>query len=155
MSANQNNCNSISITNNWLGFSLSPNIKMEPSSAHHHHHDHHQYHDDYIHLHHHETEQLSSASSVSMFLSPQQQMNLGAAENGGYFHTPLTVMPLKSDESLCITPMNAFHGSHSQPADGIILFHFIFLYFSFHFCVRLLMKVRWYITYYEIRNQHN
>ncbi|CAO2817730.1 unnamed protein product [Amaranthus hypochondriacus] len=99
---------------------------MESSSDHHHHHDHdHQYHDDYIHLHHHETQQLSSTSSVSMFLSPQQQMNLGAAENGGYFHSPLTVMPLKSDGSLCITPMDAFHRSHSQPADAPKLENFL------------------------------
>ncbi|GMH03205.1 hypothetical protein Nepgr_005044 [Nepenthes gracilis] len=99
-SMNDNNNGS---NNNWLGFSLSPHMKMEVTSDT----NHHQYH---RHHHHQQTQAPASSLAVSnplqtMFLSTQQLNTsgvcFGAGENGG-FHPPLTVMPLKSDGSLCI-----------------------------------------------------
>ncbi|KAH7520335.1 hypothetical protein FEM48_Zijuj08G0133100 [Ziziphus jujuba var. spinosa] len=95
--------------NNWLGFSLSPNMKMEVSSDPHHHHQH-------------QTHSSSSSSTSSaavshcvptdFFHSSPYGIYYGGVEgeNGG-FYSPLSVMPLKSDGSLCI--MEAL--SRSQP----------------------------------------
>ncbi|GMH16480.1 hypothetical protein Nepgr_018321 [Nepenthes gracilis] len=83
--------------NNWLGFSSSPDMKMEGTSDL----NHHQYH-----LTHHQTQTPSVPAAASSSVCPQQfntyGVCFGAGENGG-FHPPLTVMPLKSDGSLCIT----------------------------------------------------
>jgi hypothetical protein len=91
--------------NNWLGFSLSPHMKMEVTSD-----AQHQYH-------HHQPQPVSTAVPASFYLSPQLN-NSGicyvVGENGGY-HSPLSVMPLKSDGSLCI--MEAL--SRSQP-EGVL-----------------------------------
>ncbi|KAE8057010.1 hypothetical protein FH972_013732 [Carpinus fangiana] len=91
--------------NNWLGFSLSPHMKMEVTSD-----AQHQYH-------HHQPQPVSTAVPASFYLSPQLN-NSGicyvVGENGGY-HSPLSVMPLKSDGSLCI--MEAL--SRSQP-EGMV-----------------------------------
>ncbi|KAL6207971.1 hypothetical protein ACLB2K_018923 [Fragaria x ananassa] len=76
--------------NNWLGFSLSaPHMKMEVTSS-------------SSDPHHHYNHQQAQASSASAQL-PSSFYNLSPLcyENGG-FHSPLTVMPLKSDGSLCI-----------------------------------------------------
>lgn len=130
--------------NNWLGFSLSPNMKMEVSSDPHHHHQH-------------QTHSSSSSSTSSaavshcvptdFFHSSPYGIYYGGVEgeNGG-FYSPLSVMPLKSDGSLCI--MEAL--SRSQPQGKIsfkhplyyfsllVLFYFIFFnallkYFCFLF----------------------
>lgn len=113
---NNNNNNN----NNWLGFSLSPYMKMEvPSSDPHHHH--HQT------LHKSSSSSSTSSTTVSSSIPSKNffhstavpvppQLNYGLyygveqGENGG-FYSPLSVMPLKSDGSLCI--MEAF--SRSQP----------------------------------------
>lgn len=118
---------STSSCNNWLGFSLSPYMKMDSANSSaqqqlHHHHHHHDY---------------SNQQQQYSFLSPpaleeqQQQLNnpsvcfdnggRGVGENGGYFISPLTVMPLKSDGSLCI--MDDF--SRSQPPEGPKLENFL------------------------------
>lgn len=88
---NNNNNNNT----NWLGFSLSPHITMDgpPSSA---------------------AATVSAAVPTSFFHSPPH-LNYGAyyepqGENAG-FYSPLSVMPLKSDGSLCI--MEAL--TRSQP----------------------------------------
>ncbi|GMP45559.1 hypothetical protein CsSME_00014044 [Camellia sinensis var. sinensis] len=101
-STNDNNNGSNSHNNNWLGFSLSPHMKMEVSSNPHHQYNHH--------LH-----QPQQVLPSSFYISPSSHLNsaaicYGVGENGG-FHSPLSVMPLKSDGSLCI--MEAL--SRSQP----------------------------------------
>ncbi|KAI9106406.1 hypothetical protein K1719_021934 [Acacia pycnantha] len=83
---------------NWLGFSLSPHMKMELTSGPPlHHNDHHQPQAS--------TAAVSSSVPATFCLSPSQLSTYGicygAAENTA-FHSPLTVMPLKSDGSLCI-----------------------------------------------------
>lgn len=86
----------------WLGFSLSPHMKMEVlASSDHHQHHHHQ----------------SPASPVSVpagFYFTSQLNNAGIYDSGenGNFHAPLSVMPLKSDGSLCI--MEALSRSHTE-----------------------------------------
>ncbi|XP_042499120.1 AP2-like ethylene-responsive transcription factor CRL5 [Macadamia integrifolia] len=97
--------------NNWLGFSLSPhmNIEVRPESHHHHHH------------HNHNPSQppsaaVSTAVPTSFYLSPPQLNSSGICygvdgENGG-FYSHLSVMPLKSDGSLCI--MEALTRSHNE-----------------------------------------
>ncbi|CAI9763074.1 unnamed protein product [Fraxinus pennsylvanica] len=107
MNDNSNGSNSNS---NWLGFSLSP-MKMEGSSAsdpHHHHHN--QFN--------HQTEAPPTTSAVpesNFYLSPPHlntsAICYGVGEMSG-FHSPLSVMPLKSDGSLCI--MEDFSRSHAQ-----------------------------------------
>lgn len=99
--------------NNWLGFSLSPNMKMEvPPDPHHHH------------QHNHNQTQSSSSADVSAasvptgFYHSSPHLNYGLyyaveGENGGLY-SPLSMMPLKSDGSLCI--MEAL--SRSQPHQG-------------------------------------
>lgn len=93
--------------NNWLGFSLSPNMKMEVPSN----------------LHHHSQPQSSSSADVShpvptSFYHSSPHLNYGIyygveGENGGLY-SPLSMMPLKSDGSLCM--MEAL--SRSQPHQG-------------------------------------
>ncbi|KAL3571441.1 hypothetical protein D5086_025345 [Populus alba] len=82
---------------NWLGFSLSPQMKMEvPSGANHNH----------------QTSSPSAAIPTAIptgfFHSQLPQLNYGIyygvddqGENGG-FYSPLPVLPLKSDGSLCM-----------------------------------------------------
>ncbi|GMP31202.1 hypothetical protein CsSME_00005513 [Camellia sinensis var. sinensis] len=94
---NNTNTNTNNSNNNWLGFSLSSShmntigVSSEP---------HHQTH---ISL----SGSVSSALPTSFFHSPSHFSYSGAcygvheAENGA-FYSPLTVMPLKSDGSLCI-----------------------------------------------------
>ncbi|KAF9687469.1 hypothetical protein SADUNF_Sadunf02G0096700 [Salix dunnii] len=92
--------------NNWLGFSLSPHMKMEVASDPQHHH---QYH---------HQNNASSAVPTSFYLSTAHfngsGIGYGVGENDG-FHSPLSVMPLKSDGSLCI--MEAL--TRSQP-EGMV-----------------------------------
>ncbi|KAJ6730177.1 AP2-LIKE ETHYLENE-RESPONSIVE TRANSCRIPTION FACTOR ANT [Salix viminalis] len=92
--------------NNWLGFSLSPHMKMEVASDPQHHH---QYH---------HQSNASSAVPTSFYLSTahfnSSGIGYGVGENDG-FHSPLSVMPLKSDGSLCI--MEAL--TRSQP-EGMV-----------------------------------
>ncbi|KAF5461960.1 hypothetical protein F2P56_018016 [Juglans regia] len=94
--------------NSWLGFSLSPHMKMEvtPDPQHPQHHYHHQSQPS--------SAAVSSAIPTSFYLS--SHFNSSAicyvvGENGG-FHSPLSVMPLKSDGSLCI--MEALTRSQSE-----------------------------------------
>lgn len=89
--------------NNWLGFSLSPHIST--SSSPHHHYQHTQ------------TSSVSNTVPTSFYFSPSHFTNsticYGVPENGNNFHSPnLTVMPIKSDGSLCI--MEALGRSQSQ-----------------------------------------
>nr|UOI87858.1 AP2-like ethylene-responsive transcription factor [Fraxinus mandshurica] len=92
---------------NWLGFSLSP-MNMEGSAASDPH-PHHQFN------HHTEAPPNTAVPSSNFYLSPlhlnTSTICYGVGEMGG-FHPPLSVMPLKSDGSLCI--MEAFSRSHSQ-----------------------------------------
>ncbi|KAF5739837.1 Integrase-type DNA-binding superfamily protein [Tripterygium wilfordii] len=86
--------NNESNNNNWLGFSLSPHMKMEvPSDPHHYHH------------HSQSPAAVSDAVTTSFYLPNPQLSNpgicFGVGENGG-FHSSSSVMPLKSDGSLCI-----------------------------------------------------
>ncbi|KAI3758483.1 hypothetical protein L6452_06046 [Arctium lappa] len=78
--------NNASISN-WLGVSLSPPLKMEVSAS-----------------------SPMPPNSSSFYLSPYSCY--GVAENGTAFFSPLTVMPLKSDGSLCI--LEAISSSHPQ-----------------------------------------
>ncbi|POO03736.1 AP2/ERF transcription factor [Trema orientale] len=100
-SMNDHNSNNNNI-NNWLGFSLSPQMKMELTSS--------------------SSSTTTTAPSVSnsvptsFYLSPTHLTSSGlcygiGTENAAAFHSPLSVMPLKSDGSLCI--MEAL--SRSQP----------------------------------------
>ncbi|KAJ0025372.1 hypothetical protein Pint_08607 [Pistacia integerrima] len=102
--------------NNWLGFSLSPHMKMEVNSE-----PHHQYH----HQTHPPPTPVSNAVPTSFYLS-SSNLNptgicYGVGENGA-FHSPLSVMPLKSDGSLCI--MEALTSSQ---AEGLLQSQFLFL----------------------------
>ncbi|RZC62817.1 hypothetical protein C5167_024569 [Papaver somniferum] len=111
---NSNNNNNSSSNNNWLGFSLSPHMTMEVPSETHHHTNNQQHH-----------HQISSTATVSnntvptsFFLSPPHMNNseicygVGTChENSGYY-SHLSVMPLKSDGSLCI--MEALSRSQSE-----------------------------------------
>ncbi|XVF39763.1 hypothetical protein PTKIN_Ptkin01aG0058500 [Pterospermum kingtungense] len=119
MKTMNDNSNGSDNNNNWLGFSLSPHMKMEvatdPQHHHHHHHHHHQYH-------HYSQASATDAAAVSVsnavpsgfYLSSQLNGSgicYGVGESGGY-HAPLSVMPLKSDGSLCI--MEALSRSQSE-----------------------------------------
>ncbi|CAA2971962.1 AP2-like ethylene-responsive transcription factor ANT isoform X2 [Olea europaea subsp. europaea] len=91
--SNENNSNQ---NNNWLGFSLSS--QMEASSDHH------------------QTQSCSNTVSNSIpssFSSSFNYPGIYYGENTG-FYSPLTVMPLKSDGSLCI-----IEGNRTQP-QGIV-----------------------------------
>jgi AP2-like factor (ANT lineage) len=109
MSNNNNGSN-----NNWLGFSLSPHMKMEAASDPQHHH---QYHHQ-TQTHAPTADSVSAAVPTSFYLSTSlfnsSGICYGVGENGG-FHSPLSVMPLKSDGSLCI--MEAL--TRSQP-EGLL-----------------------------------
>ncbi|XP_059636908.1 AP2-like ethylene-responsive transcription factor ANT [Cornus florida] len=106
-SMNEDN-NGSNSNNNWLGFSLSPHMKMEVSSDPQH--QHHQYN-------HHQSQAATAATAVpaSFYLSPSHLNSpaicFGVGENGG-FTSSLSVMPLKSDGSLCI--MEALTRSHQE-----------------------------------------
>ncbi|KAL5713196.1 hypothetical protein ACHQM5_015298 [Ranunculus cassubicifolius] len=89
-------------SNNWLGFSLSPQMNMEvPSDPQHH------------------QSQASSASLPTGYFHSSSSSHMNSpgmfygveGENGG-FYSNLSVMPLKSDGSLCI--MEAFNRSQSK-----------------------------------------
>ncbi|XP_038983596.1 AP2-like ethylene-responsive transcription factor CRL5 [Phoenix dactylifera] len=104
--------NSGSSSSSWLGFSLSPQMNMEMSSE-----PHHQPNNQ---SHHHQAQPthaaVSSAVPCSFFLSPPQLNSSGLCygvegENGGLY-SQLSVMPLKSDGSLCI--MEALSRSQQQ-----------------------------------------
>ncbi|XP_019415291.1 PREDICTED: AP2-like ethylene-responsive transcription factor ANT isoform X2 [Lupinus angustifolius] len=90
---------------NWLGFSLSPHMKMDHvTSVPSHHHYHHQQ----------QQQPQSSAAAASISNTVPTSFYLssyGVGENS-IFHSPLTVMPLKSDGSLCI--MEALTRSQTQ-----------------------------------------
>lgn len=94
-----NNHNSAAANSNWLGFSLSPHMKMEVTNSS-------------------ETQhQHQFAQSFYLSSSPPPPMNVSTTSALCYennpFHSSLSVMPLKSDGSLCI--MEALSRSH---ADG-------------------------------------
>ncbi|KAK3030229.1 hypothetical protein RJ639_038352 [Escallonia herrerae] len=89
-----NNGSGNSNSSSWLGFSLSPHMKMEVNSSDPQHH----------------STTTSAAAPTSFYLSTSHFYGVGA-ENGG-FHSPLSVMPLKSDGSLCI--MEALSRSQSE-----------------------------------------
>uniref|UniRef100_A0A367GKP9 AP2/ERF domain-containing protein n=1 Tax=Glycine max TaxID=3847 RepID=A0A367GKP9_SOYBN len=109
--------------NNWLGFSLSPHMKMDvvtsstttgPHHPHQHHHHHHYYH------HPHEASAAACNNNnntvpTNFYMSPSHLNTsgicYGVGENSA-FHTPLAMMPLKSDGSLCI--MEALTRSQTQ-----------------------------------------
>ncbi|XP_022721716.1 AP2-like ethylene-responsive transcription factor ANT [Durio zibethinus] len=104
MNDNSNGCN-----NNWLGFSLSPHMKMEVAIDPQH--SHHQFH------HHSQASaaaSVSNAVSTSFYLSSHLNGSGICCEVGesGGFNAPLSVMPLKSDGSLCI--MEALSRSQSE-----------------------------------------
>ncbi|KAH1244546.1 AP2-like ethylene-responsive transcription factor ANT [Glycine soja] len=79
---------------NWLGFSLSPHMKMEVTSA---------------------ATVSDNNVPTTFYMSPSHMSNSGmcysVGENGN-FHSPLTVMPLKSDGSLGI--LEALNRSQTQ-----------------------------------------
>lgn len=74
---NNNGCSDNTATN-WLGFSLSPHMEMKEIE----------------HEHHHYNTSLSSTDSTSFYVSSSSSTY---AANGA-FHSPLSVMPLKSDD---------------------------------------------------------
>lgn len=94
-----NNHNSTAAANsNWLGFSLSPHMKMEVTNS-----------SETQHQHQFAQSFYLSASPPPMNVSTTSAL---CYENNP-FHSSLSVMPLKSDGSLCI--MEALSRSH---ADG-------------------------------------
>lgn len=101
-SSSSNNSNNHSAaaanSNNWLGFSLSPHMKMEVNNSS-------------------ETQhQHQFAQSFYLSPSPPPPMNVSTTSALCYennpFHSSLSVMPLKSDGSLCI--MEALSRSHAD-----------------------------------------
>ncbi|XP_016489488.1 AP2-like ethylene-responsive transcription factor ANT [Nicotiana tabacum] len=115
-SSNNNNSNSHNDgSSNWLGFSLSPHMKMEVTSSEPQH-QHHQFNNQSsIH-----PSTTTSALAQSFYLS-SSPMNVtsntsglcyGVGENNPFGHSSLSVMPLKSDGSLCI--MEALSRSHAD-----------------------------------------
>lgn len=138
---NDGNNGSNSNHSSWLGFSLSPHMKMEiPSDPHHHHH--------------HQFQQQAQPSATSpavsnsvptTFYLSSSQLNTSAlcynvGENGG-FHSPLSVMPLKSDGSLCI--MEALTRSHTGGSSNFLFPIFSPYYLLFfelkHECIYFLI----------------
>ena len=116
--------------NNWLGFSLSPHMKMEVAS------------DSHPALYHHQTQPPAAAVSSAVptfFLSHHLNTSgicYGVGETGA-FHSPLSVMPLKSDGSLCI--MEALSRSQQE---GLFLFLLsMFLSWDLKFCLLSLYKL--------------
>lgn len=105
MSGSNNN------SNNWLGFSLFTHMNMEVPAEPHHHQDHAS--------HHRQTQPAAAAASsavpCSIFLSPQvnnSRICYGMEGPNGGLYSQLSVMPLKSDGSLCI--MEALSRSQQQ-----------------------------------------
>ncbi|CAL9132771.1 unnamed protein product [Musa textilis] len=105
MSGSNNN------SNNWLGFSLFTHMNMEVPAEPHHHQDHAS--------HHRQTQPVAAAASsavpCSIFLSPQannSRICYGMEGPNGGLYSQLSVMPLKSDGSLCI--MEALSRSQQQ-----------------------------------------
>ncbi|XP_058080879.1 AP2-like ethylene-responsive transcription factor CRL5 isoform X2 [Magnolia sinica] len=85
--------------NNWLGFSLSPHMNMDASTDPHQHR-HHYHHRQQHHHHYHQAQAAAAVSPAvpsSFFLAPPQMET-----QGGALYSQLSVMPLKSDGSLCI-----------------------------------------------------
>ncbi|CAK9312493.1 unnamed protein product [Citrullus colocynthis] len=105
MNENENsNNNNNNINNSWLGFSLSPYMKMEVTSSDHPYNQHH-----------------SHSASNPFYLSPHFNHNnteifYGVPDNSSLHHhsaaASLSVMPLKSDGSLCI--MEALSRSQTE-----------------------------------------
>ncbi|RZR80036.1 hypothetical protein BHM03_00005936 [Ensete ventricosum] len=105
MSGSNNN------SNNWLGFSLFTHMNMEVPAEPQHHQDHAS--------HHRQTQPAAAAASsavpCSIFLSPQannSRICYGMEDPNGGLYSQLSVMPLKSDGSLCI--MEALSRSQQQ-----------------------------------------
>ena len=124
---------------NWLlGFSLTPHMKMEVTSGSgHHNHDHHHY---YHHQHQPHPSDAAASSAVSstasttnFYLSPSQLnasgICYGVVGENSAFHSPLAMMPLKSDGSLCI--MEALSRSQNQGWSNMVS---IFLLIPFIIC---------------------
>ncbi|XP_058219618.1 AP2-like ethylene-responsive transcription factor ANT [Rhododendron vialii] len=93
MNENNNSGSNSNNNHNWLGFSLSPHMKMEAT-----------------------TSPASANNPTSFYLSTPPHLNpsqicYGVGQNST-FNTPLSVMPLKSDGSLCL--MEALRRSHQQ-----------------------------------------
>ena len=110
--SNNNNNNN---NNSWLGFSLSPHMKMEVSSSDHPYNQHHSLH----------------SASNPFYLSPHFNNNnteifYGIPDNSSLHHhsaaASLSVMPLKSDGSLCI--MEALSRSQTEGS----FFGFLYIY---------------------------
>ncbi|XP_049391332.1 AP2-like ethylene-responsive transcription factor ANT [Solanum stenotomum] len=99
-SSNNNNHNSAAANSNWLGFSLSPHMKMEVTNS-----------SETQHLH-----QFAQSFYLSSSSPPPPPMNVSTTSALCYennpFHSSLSVMPLKSDGSLCI--MEALSRSHAD-----------------------------------------
>ncbi|XP_019457550.1 PREDICTED: AP2-like ethylene-responsive transcription factor ANT [Lupinus angustifolius] len=106
MDDSNSNCNNDDGNNdNWLGFSLSPYMKMEPP---HHHHNHHEHDDGQVqdhNLYYHHSQQGSAVSNSTVPTSFYW-------ENSAFHSLPLSMMPLKSDGSLCI--IEALNKSQTQ-----------------------------------------
>lgn len=121
--------------NNWLGFSLSPHMKMEVTNDPHHRHDHHH------HFHHHSQ---ASAAGTAVNVVPTSFYGsgicFGVGESEGFHAPPLSVMPLKSDGSLCI--MEALSRSQSE---GIYLHFSVFFFLAFLVCFVLYIKTFFFI----------
>ena len=151
-SNNDGNNNNNNNHNNWLGFSLSPHMKMEVTCSGPHHHDHH-------HQYHHQPQAAAASSSAAVpttfYLSPSNHLSnsgicYGVGENATFHSSPLAVMPLKSDGSLCI--MEALSRSQTQ---GILINyckkipHFFFLFdFRIH---SLVSKVRNFVVFFRVQ----
>ncbi|CAI9115981.1 OLC1v1017015C1 [Oldenlandia corymbosa var. corymbosa] len=109
---NTNNNNNNNNNTNWLGFSLSPHMKnnMEVTSS-----DHQQAHHQFNHQQNPPPTSfcLSSSSPSSHFINTSSATPLcfGVSDNVA-FSSPLSVMPIKSDGSLCI--MEALRRSHTE-----------------------------------------
>ncbi|KAJ8541218.1 hypothetical protein K7X08_002034 [Anisodus acutangulus] len=99
-SSNNNNNHSTAANSNSLGFSLSAHMKMEVTNSSEP--QHHQYN--------HQTQSFYLSSSP-MDVSTTSALCYGVGENSP-FHSSLSVMPLKSDGSLCI--MEALSRSHAD-----------------------------------------
>lgn len=117
MNENENSSNNNNINNSWLGFSLSPHMKMEVTSSDHPYNQHH-----------------SHSASNPFYLSPHFNHNnteifYGIPDNSSLHHhsaaASLSVMPLKSDGSLCI--MEAL--SRSQTEGSFPFFEFLWVFF--------------------------
>lgn len=108
---NNNNNGSTDANNNtnWLGFSLSPDMKkMEVASSQHQTHHSHQFN-------HQNQPPLTPATTAvptSFCLSSSHYLNSFGVSDSIGFHPPISVMPLKSDGSLCM--MEALRRSQTE-----------------------------------------